>query len=82
MPRVRSVLCYVVPLLVHIVTYWTKFYRHLLCYCTVLCFTANVTQSLRLKDEIDGIWTSCGLPRRRFGRGYMVTSVFMTIRIL
>ena len=24
---------------------------------------------LRLKDEFDGIWTSCGL-RRRFRRGY------------
>ena len=34
----------------------------------MLCFIAYITQSLRLNDEIDGIWTSCGL-RRRFGRG-------------
>ena len=36
---------------------------------TVLSFTANVTLLLRLNDEYDGIWTSCGL-RRRFRRGY------------
>ena len=35
----------------------------------LLCFTANATLLLRLNDELDGIWTSCGL-RRRFRRGY------------
>ena len=39
------------------------------CYSTVLCFTAKITLLLRLNDEFDGIWTSCGL-RRRFRRGY------------
>ena len=53
----------------HIVTHCTKFYRHLLCYSTVLCFTANVTLLLRVNDEFDGIWTSCGL-RRRFRSCY------------
>ena len=56
-------------LLVHIVTYCTKFYRHLYCYSTVLCFTAIVTLLLGLNDEFDGIWTSRGL-RSRFRHGY------------
>ena len=47
----------------------TWFYRYLYCYSTVLCFTANVTLLLRLNDEFDGIWTSCGL-RPRFRCGY------------
>ena len=51
------------------VTYCTWFYRYLYCYSTVLCFPAKVTLLLRLNDEFDGIWTSCGL-RPRFRRGY------------
>ena len=35
----------------------------------MLCFTANVTLLLRVNDEFDGIWTSCGL-RRRFRSCY------------
>ena len=38
-------------------------------YSTVLRFTANVTLLLRLNNEFDDIWTSCGL-RRRFRRSY------------
>ena len=49
---------------------------------TVLCFTANVTLLLRVNDEFDGIWTSCGL-RRRFrschgGFGFYNHSDLMT----
>ena len=53
----------------HIVTYCTWFYHYLYCYNTVLCFPANVSLLLRLNDEFDGIWTSCGL-RPRFRCGY------------
>ena len=41
-------------------------------YCYILylrSFTANVTLLLRLKDALDGIWTSCGL-RRQFRSCY------------
>ena len=34
----------------------------------VLSFTANVSLLFQLNGEFDGIWTSCGLPRR-FGHG-------------
>ena len=65
-------LCYAVPeyqRLYVLLQTALKFYRHLYSYSTVLCFTGNVTLLLRLNDEFDGIWASCGL-RRRFRRGY------------